>query len=198
MRGKAMARKRPASEMLASYRAGCAAGRVLAIDPGPRNLGLCVLDGTDPAQNMLKLVDIFKGHKMHEPLTFHRINEWCTLPETQALFASASAIYIERQYDNPKRQRTLSRILLLIQTVLRVHAGPKGALVCPKRVMTWAQVPFAGNDNNKINKEAKARELMPDLMAEYDRTCNGGRAHDVADALLIALYIRSGGLAETC
>jgi hypothetical protein len=152
--------------------------------------------GPEGQVRSLQLIDIFKGQKMFEPFTFHRINEWCSLPETKALFASADAIYIERQYDAPKTQRTLSRILLLIQTVLRVYAGPKGALVCPKRVMKWAEVPCKGNTNNKINKEAKVRELMPEAMNEYDRTCNGSRAHDVADALLMGLYIRSGGLTE--
>lgn len=153
--------------------------KILAIDPGLRNLAWCMLN--DGNIEEVSRADIFEGASVAVATCFECISKWCD--DHQHLFDSADIVVIEKQFmDNKMR---LSACLSTVQSVLQCRSYKKHILV---HAGTIKKIYRTHRGTHKLNKQAaveKATEISP-----YFRE-RAGKLDDMCDAFLLAYYVHT-------
>jgi Holliday junction resolvasome RuvABC endonuclease subunit len=150
--------------------------KVLAIDPGMRNMAFVFMDGGLVCT--ASRVDIFCGLPINKETCFAHINTWCA--QNANLFKEADVVVIERQFMDGKV--VLSSCLLVVQTVLQMWAGEKCLLV---HAMTVKKCYNTNRGSHPLNKRASiemAKALWPGLCEIKEKV------DDIADAFLLAHF----------
>jgi Holliday junction resolvasome RuvABC endonuclease subunit len=150
--------------------------KVLAIDPGMRNLAFVFTDGGLVCT--ARRVDIFEGLPINKDTCFNHINVWCAANAN--LFHEADVVVIEKQFMDGKV--VLSSCLLVVQTVLQMWAGEKCLLV---HAMTVKKYYGTNRGSHPLNKRASiemAKALWPGLCEIKEKV------DDIADAFLLAHF----------
>jgi Holliday junction resolvasome RuvABC endonuclease subunit len=150
--------------------------KVLAIDPGMRNLAFVFTDGGLVCT--ARRVDIFDGLPINKDTCFHHINVWCAANAN--LFHEADVVVIEKQFMDGKV--VLSSCLLIVQTVLQMWAREKCLLV---HAMTVKKYYGTNRGSHPLNKRASvemAKSLWPGLCEIKEKV------DDIADAYLLAHF----------
>lgn len=150
--------------------------KVLAIDPGLRNMAFCVMQ--DGNVVWLERVDLFPGEDIQVDTLFNRITGWCT--NHKELFESADVVVIERQFCNDKHR--LSMCLMQVQTVLQCFAINKHFLVHAATVKKRYNTQRAKHRQNKEAAVECVTQLYPDIVLYK------GKIDDLCDAFLLAHY----------
>ena len=151
--------------------------KILAIDPGLRNLALCVMDNGMVEQ--IRRVDIFGGATIRSCDAFEAISSFCD--RNQSLFDSVELVVIERQFFDSKIK--LSTCLCIIQTVLQCRALKNHTLVHAATIKKCFGTHAHSHRTNKQAAVQKACEIDPLLFQE-----TSGKLDDLADAYLLAVY----------
>lgn len=163
--------------------------RVLAIDPGLRNLAFCVLDKQGDVE-VLERVDIFAGRPIELSGVCDAMVRW--VGEHRALLDSADTIVIERQFAN--RLAVLSACLLIVQTTVQAMYHAKVVLVPAISVKKRFKTAAGSYTENKKAAVAKARELAG---SGKDRArfeaAPGKKLDDIADSFLLAKFWLGAG-----
>jgi hypothetical protein len=153
--------------------------RILAIDPGLRNLAFCMLDSHGRIVKMGR-EDIFQGREISVSGAYEAIAGWCD--RNRELLDSADKVVIERQFCNEKF--SLSACLLIVQTTLQANTHGKFVLVHAMSVKRHFGIPVGKHHFNKREATKRAMSMCQDIREL------GGKVDDIADAFLLAKYQR--------
>lgn len=147
--------------------------RVLAIDPGLKNLGFALV--VDGKLARFGVMDVQKGvnKKYHKNYSYlmRRISK-------TAMFRTADVVVVERQMNQKMR---------CIATALVCFAWPRGLLVSPRSVKVHHGISMK---NYRMNKAAAVR-LAPEYMSQRSRARFRQLKHkrdDISDAILMCFW----------
>ena len=153
--------------------------RVLAIDPGLKNLGFAyVVDGKLRRFGVFNAVNrVEKKHQKNYSYIAHRFSKF-------KIFQEADVVIVERQMNQKMR---------CIATALVCFAWPRGRLVSPRSVKVHHGISMRNYRKNK----AAAVELAPSYMSVSSRQTYRRLKHkkdDIADSVLMAFwYVETQG-----
>ena len=157
--------------------------KVLAIDPGMRNLAWCYMSTTGEVHSIGR-ADIYEGSKIEIGPCYGNIHKWCD--EHHEMLCDADIVLIEKQFCD--RKVILSTCLNTIQTTLMCATHGKHVLVHAMTVKKFFGMQGGTHRLNKAASVAKATTLYPDI------TSTPGKLDDVADAYLLCKFGVMSGL----
>lgn len=155
--------------------------KVLALDPGLRNLAFCLMDSKGEILEVGRS-DIFQGKKIEISTACEYMCEW--IDNHEALFDMADVVVIEKQFQDNKI--TLSSCLLIVQTLLHCKARQKSKVVI-LHAMTIKKFFNTAKATHRLNKAASvqcALGLSPSLRS----MCKDSKIDDICDAFLMCTY----------
>ena len=152
--------------------------KILAIDPGPVNMGVCVWEN---GVFQTSLHNLYKSRTdMSFDALFGLVDAWCR--DHEDLFVTSDVVLIEQQFPSPMK---LSPFLIVIMVVCQTWARGKYKLIRPMDVKRTFGISCTGKhaSNKRKVEEVAAREL-PQLVA----IMSGSQIHDQCDAALLVKY----------
>mgnify|MGYP001482536970 CR=1 FL=1 len=154
--------------------------KILAIDPGSRNMAWVMTDGG--AVTHAGRTDIFEGKPIESSKVFVRTMQF--VADMMELIREADVVIVEQQFVDKKRQ--LSTTLITIQTTIQTAAFPKVRLISPMSVKRYFNMECQNNhQRNKQLSVLKAQELSPKFAATLEA---GTKVDDICDAFLLNMY----------
>jgi len=158
--------------------------RIVGIDPGVKNLGVCVVDVTDPvgethAVTFIGTIDVTeftKGIRCMDPY-----------------FETADLVAIESQ---PGTNRNVTKIMHFVELYARLKSKAAVVFIAPRTRLAFVRrhtsLETSSYKERKLASIEVARSLMRDA-TEFDRL---KKQDDPAEAFLCAYIARQQNLAE--
>ena len=153
--------------------------RVLAIDPGLKNLGFAlVVDGKLSRFGVMDVQNnVDKKHHKNYSYLMHRISR-------SSMFRTADVVVVERQMNQKMR---------CIATALICFAWPRGILVSPRSVKVHHGISMKNYRKNKAIAVKRAPEYMSKRGRARFRNLKR-KQDDIADAVMMAMwYVETQG-----
>jgi Holliday junction resolvasome RuvABC endonuclease subunit len=154
--------------------------RILAIDPGMRNMAHCFM--VDGALVDVGRADIFRGDKISVTGVYKAASDWCEAHKD--MFDEADLVVVERQFCDSKV--TLSACLIVIQTVVQCYARGKSLVV---HAMTIKRAFNTITGAHKTNKQASVDKVRSSYPAIADVVQSGAKGNDKLDDMCDAVLM---------
>lgn len=159
--------------------------KILAIDPGMRNLAWCMFCTSKDEVLSIGRKDIFNGGKVAVAPCYMHITAWCD--EYASMLQEADVVLIEKQFCD--RKLILSTCLNTIMTVLMCRTHGRHYQVNAMSVKRYFDIRSRTHRLNKAASVKKAKQMYPDLASAGEV-----KLDDIADAYLISQYAVKSGL----
>lgn len=157
---------------------------VLAIDPGLRCLGYCLMDGGK--RLLVGLDDLFQGGEIKQEKARQATMAW--VESHRDLLEISDVVLVEKQFVS-EYNRGLSAALITVMTCIQKATFDKCRIVAPTIVKRAYKTKAGSHHANKVAAVAKAVELDPtiaDPEVFLGNHRDASKIDDVCDAFLMA------------